>query len=596
MLSLLLVMAFLMLAGAGYSAEKWALLVGINNYQYDISPLRYCVADVEAFRQALVNVAGFKPDKVILMTDEMTDEMQPIHVNIIMQLEVLANRIQPDDTFVFYFSGHGMSRDRRSFLLATNSMTNTEGTLEASAVSLDSVSRILSRVSAQQLLTIIDACRNNPISGRGDQDNLLTNDFTRGIKIKRLPNVTGKPNVNATLYACSIGERAYEWPQRGHGVFSYYLLEGLKGGAANNQGEVTVNSLAEYTQSKVVEWTRDYRDRKQTPWLSLEGGAKLVLADRVNAGRKTRATPTLTTIADPETEMWEIVKDSNEVGDINDFLQAFPNGKLAAVAQLKLKQLRRRSKPAKPKVDRIKPESFSQQSTSTSASTIIGKDGAEMVLIPAGSFQMGSNDGGDNEKPIHTVYIDAFYMDKYEVTNAQYRKFMQATGHRKPKYWSYSRLNQPNQPVVGVSWVDAVAYARWAGKRLPTEAEWEKAARGGLEDKKYPWGNTINSRKARYGQDWGTGKPASVGSYSANGYGLYDMAGNVGEWCADWYDEDYYSSSPSSNPQGLSSGSYRVLRGGSWRNNAGVLRAAVRRSNGPANADDSSGFRCVSGF
>ena len=466
-LSLLLVIAFLMLAGAGYAAEKWALLVGINKYQYDVSPLRYCVADVEAFRKALVNVAGFKPDKVFLMTDEMTDEMQPIHVNIIMKLEVLANRIQPDDTFVFYFSGHGMSRDGRSFLLATNSMTNTEGTLEASSVSLDSVSRILSRVSAQQLLTIIDACRNNPISGRGDQDNLLTNDFTRGIKIKRLPSVTGKPKVNATLYACSIGERAYEWPQRGHGVFSYYLLEGLKGGAANNQGEVTVNSLAEYTQSKVVDWTKDYRDRKQTPWLSLEGGAKLVLADRVNAGRKTRATPTLTTIADPETEMWEMVKDTTIASEITDFLELFPDGKLAAVAKFKLKQLRRRSNP---KVDRIKPESFSQQSTSTSASTIIGKDGAEMVLIPAGSFATGSNDGDDDEKPVHTVYVDAFYMDKYEVTNAQYRKFMQATGHREPDYWDDSRFNQPNQPVVGVNWNDAVAYARWAGKRLPTEA------------------------------------------------------------------------------------------------------------------------------
>jgi len=204
-----------MLAGAGYAAEKWALLVGINKYQYDVSPLRYCVTDVKAFRQALVNVADFKPEKVILMTDEMTDEMQPIHVNIIMQLEVLANRIQTDDTFFFYFSGHGISRDGRSFPLATNSMTNTEGTLEASSVSLDSVSRILSRVSAQQLLTIIDACRSNPTSGRDDQDNLLTNDFTKGIKIKRLPSVTGKPNVNATLYACSIGERAYEWPQKG---------------------------------------------------------------------------------------------------------------------------------------------------------------------------------------------------------------------------------------------------------------------------------------------------------------------------------------------------------------------------------------------
>ena len=121
-----------------------------------------------------------------------------------------------------------------------------------------------------------------------------------------------------------------------------------------------------------------------------------------------------------------------------------------------------------------------------------------MVLIPAGSFKMGSNNGKDNEKPVHTVYVDAFYMDKYEVTNAQYRKFMSATGHREPKYWDYSDYNQPNQPVVAVSWNDATAYARWAGKRLPTEAEWEKAARGGLEGREYPWGDTIDSSKARY--------------------------------------------------------------------------------------------------
>jgi len=139
-----------------------------------------------------------------------------------------------------------------------------------------------------------------------------------------------------------------------------------------------------------------------------------------------------------------------------------------------------------------------------------------MVLIPAGSFQMGSNERED-EKPVHTVYVDAFYMDKYEVTNSQYRKFMSATGHREPGYWDDSDYNQPNQLVVGVDWNAAVAYARWAGKRLPTEAEWEKAARGGLEGKKYPWGDTIDSSKARYHQAF-TGKPVLVGSYPANGY------------------------------------------------------------------------------
>jgi len=231
-------------------------------------------------------------------------------------------------------------------------------------------------------------------------------------------------------------------------------------------------------------------------------------------------------------------------------------------------------------------------STQPSSSTLA----SEMVLIPAGSFQMGSNDGKNDEKPVHTIYVDAFYMDKYEVTNAQYRKFMSATGHRKPDYWNDSRFNKSNQPVVGVTWHDATAYARWAGKRLPTEAEWEKAARGGLEGKKYPWGDTIDSSRACYDQDYLTGKPVSVGSYSANGYGLYDMAGNVYEWCADWYVSDYYSFLPSRNTQGPSSGSYRVLRGGSWFDVTFYLRAASRYNLFPAGTIFYDGFRCVSGF
>ena len=222
------------------------------------------------------------------------------------------------------------------------------------------------------------------------------------------------------------------------------------------------------------------------------------------------------------------------------------------------------------------------------------KDGAKMVLIPAGSFDMGSGESSD-EQPVHTVYVDAFYMDEYEVTNAQYWKFMSATGHREPRYWDDSDYNQPNQPVVGVDWNDAVAYARWAGRRLPTEAEWEYAARGGLSGRKYPWGDPISTSQANYGSN--VGKPVPVGSYSANGYGLYDMAGNVYEWCSDWYDEDYYSSSPSRNPQGPSSGSTRVLRGGSWYNVTVSLRVAGRNFFNPASTNyDGLGFRCVSGF
>jgi len=224
------------------------------------------------------------------------------------------------------------------------------------------------------------------------------------------------------------------------------------------------------------------------------------------------------------------------------------------------------------------------------------KDDAPMEFIPAGEFQMGSNEGYLHERPVHTVYLDAFYIDKFEVTNAQYKKFMEATGHSAPYYWNDSTYNTPKHPVVGVTWNDAVSYAEWAGKRLPTEAEWEKAARGGLVGKRYPWGDDITSDNANYdgigGKDqWNYTSP--VGSFAPNGYGLYDMAGNVWEWCADWYGNNYYASSPKSNPTGPSSGSYHVCRGGSWNSLDNDLRTANRSYDFPTGANLGLGFRCV---
>jgi len=224
--------------------------------------------------------------------------------------------------------------------------------------------------------------------------------------------------------------------------------------------------------------------------------------------------------------------------------------------------------------------------------TITGDDGALMALIPAGEFQMGDafNEGWGSELPVHTVYVDAFYIDVYEVTNARYQKFMDETGHEAPWTWDYPDFNAPHQPVVGVYVNDAVAYAEWAGKRLPTEAEWEKAARGGLVGKRFPWGDEITHDDASYsGGDWGA---ATVGSFAPNSYGLYDMAGNVWEWCADRYDADYYSISPERNPTGPGSGTFRVLRGGSWNNSTNFLRVSNRLYALPSHAHNNVGFRC----
>ena len=245
-----------------------------------------------------------------------------------------------------------------------------------------------------------------------------------------------------------------------------------------------------------------------------------------------------------------------------------------------------------------------------------------MIRIPAGSFQMGDafNEGGSNEWPVHTVYVDAFYIDISEVTNAQYQAY--DSSHNSGSYSGYS-LNGDDQPVVRVSWWHAIKYCNWRsrqkgleecydedtgtcdfsknGYRLPTEAEWEYAARGGLERKRYPWGNEAPvcqdgaSNGARFDDndkcnDIGT---APVGSYSPNGYGLYNMAGNVWEWCSDWYDSGYYSTSPENNPTGAGTGSYRVLRGGAWANNPSNMRCAERRYLNPPYRNNAIGFRCV---
>ncbi|MDA8241057.1 MAG: formylglycine-generating enzyme family protein [Nitrospiraceae bacterium] len=264
---------------------------------------------------------------------------------------------------------------------------------------------------------------------------------------------------------------------------------------------------------------------------------------------------------------------------------------------------------------------------------------AGMVLIPAGSFLMGSprienkplEAYPKGETPRHEVYLDAFLIDKYEVTNKEFAEFLDAEKHsagfeEKREKWVVIRNDLEKQekadwwpteierdggsyrpvpgferyPVLSVSWYAADAYCRWAGKRLPTEAEWEKAARGGPAKKDYPWGNEIPTGGVIFKRSWqNNAYPApvgKVGNYYPNGYGLYDMAGNVSEWCSDWYDRDYYRrSSPSKDPRGPETGLQKVIRGGSWANTAPFLRVAYRNSSSPGSLQSGVGFRCVKG-
>ena len=257
----------------------------------------------------------------------------------------------------------------------------------------------------------------------------------------------------------------------------------------------------------------------------------------------------------------------------------------------------------------------------TSAPTISSFDvPAEMVVIPAGEFLMGSNDEDANasEKPVHPVYIDTFYMDKYPVTNAQYKVFLDACPqwqknnihedyHNGDYLRTWNRNNYPkgktDHPVVNVSWYTAMAYAQWIGKRLPTEAEWEKAARGGLDEKTYPWGDQLNTIVANYGKYIGGTTP--IGGYLPNDYGVYDMAGNVWEWCLDEYDRNLHKKLPPRNYDAeansiseiinnfLNIKTSRVLRGGSWASSPKALKVAYCGAAPPTLTYNSYGFRCV---
>ncbi|MBN1450261.1 MAG: SUMF1/EgtB/PvdO family nonheme iron enzyme [Anaerolineales bacterium] len=227
------------------------------------------------------------------------------------------------------------------------------------------------------------------------------------------------------------------------------------------------------------------------------------------------------------------------------------------------------------------------------------KDSMVMAYIPAGEFQMGSEAGSSDEKPVHTVYTDAFWMDQSEVTNAMYTLCVEEGDCQQPGGNFYGNAQYADHPVVNVSWDDAVTYCKWAGARLPTEAEWEKAARGGLEGATYPWGN--EPHVCTLGAENGSQSSAcdldmiQAKSFASNGYGLYDMAGNVWEWVADWYDSSYYGTLTDGvrNPAGPDSGQARVLRGGSWLVSGYYLRVAARYGVGPSNSYNLIGFRCA---
>jgi sulfatase modifying factor 1 len=223
-----------------------------------------------------------------------------------------------------------------------------------------------------------------------------------------------------------------------------------------------------------------------------------------------------------------------------------------------------------------------------------------LVSIPAAWFLMGSASGQDCERPVHRVWVDAFQLAATQITNAEYAHFLCASGSQPPPFWNDKDFNHPQHPVVGVSWFSADHYCQWLASQtgrtysLPTEAQWERAARGDLEQQDFPWGNDPQQSLPDYATRWQTG-PEPVARYFPNPFGIYNLCDNVHEWCSDWYDPNYYATSPERNPRGpepsSAAGQRKSSRGGSWRHHIKVSRCSARSSIPPEFQYADYGFR-----
>ncbi len=227
-----------------------------------------------------------------------------------------------------------------------------------------------------------------------------------------------------------------------------------------------------------------------------------------------------------------------------------------------------------------------------------------MVLIPAGEFEMGRTKSTDDDttgmrpkallddRPVHTVYLDSYYLDVNEVSQADYERFVAAAGRTPPYHWPQGSMPEGKADIAihNVDWEDATAYCDWAGKRLPTEAEWERAARGGLDAMDYPWGDDKPTDRARFNTPRG---PGPAGKFRQNDLGLYDIVGGVAEWCSDWFERTYYETSPPKNPSGPASGMYKVIRGGSWSSGPRRITVFFRNWVRPNQKTPNLGLRCA---
>lgn len=544
-------LSVLFLASLTQASETWVIAAGVEQYDDPgISALQYAATDARAVAEAF-RAAGVPEKNVELYVNGAAERLWlPTRANLLRALQRARTRATGDDTLVFLFAGHGIEQNGQAYLLTVD--TNRE-LLNDTALSMDLVDKALSGFEGGHVLFLIDACRNDPDAGRGQRDCPLTDGLARGLRPK-LAERGQSARPAALLLACDVGQRAWEMPDEGHGAFTYWLLEGLR--TAGQAGGVRVSALAEYVEQQVSGWARRAR-REQTPRFNNPSGRDFTLPCPAPAKpapppqpRPAQPQPTPEPAAPAN---WEqgVPPTGPPPAGWPDYLQWPP----ATNPELRF---------------RVHPQ-----------------DGMPQVLVPAGEFGMGSATGSG--EPQRQVFVSAFWMDLHEVTVGQYKLFCADSGCAlKPNF------NQDDRhPVVQVNWYEANGYAAWAGRSLPTEAQWEKAARAGTATR-YPWGDLPNRKLANL-REAGLGTTAAVGSFPPNGFGLHDMVGNVMEWCRDWFAEDWYAHMPERDPVNTTPTALRAVRGRHWGSKFADFQPSGRWGTEPDYGSHGFyGFRCVS--
>lgn len=559
----------------------WGVFIGVSEYQQKDLNLKYADKDAQALHAFFVSqFKGRIPaDQFRLLTNS-----QATRGKVLKEVSEVLRLAQPEDLVVISLAMHGLpdASGNDLYFLSYNSDANLP---EDQGISRDDLLKQIARSKARKIVLFIDACHAGAF---GASPSLLAMRSASAADINRMLVSMGQAQDGiAVLSASSAAERSQEGPQfcGGHGAFTCALLTGLKGAAdGDGNGLVQMRELYDHTYREVKRLTIGYQNpeiqgRYDNGLPLAATGKKPVEAMKV----ETAGAGASADVARLQAEMEALKGELRKKGEEPKPVAAGPSEDVIKLRQeldaLKAQMSQAKAEaPKRVEIARLP----SYEPPRQVGNEITGKDRMSMVLVPEGEFLYGDNN--------QVTWLGSFYIDKYEVSTKQYATFIAATGRKAPQFWEDITASDGEKPVVGVTWDDADAYCRYYGKRLPTEYEWEKAARG-IDGRKYPWGNDEpNQSLASYDWDqmrkWrGYGTLVSVESHEGgtSPYGIYNMLGNVWEWTSSERKEVYENYTHS----------YKIFRGGSWTSEPRHLDIRNRNDAGHDYYSNDRGFRCA---